>query len=682
MMGRWLSISIAALFFCCGSSYAQQGSPDQASPIPFGKTPTNPKQPITPGAILDQQNQQQQNSGSNPALYDELDLLRRDGFAVARSATVSMRVLDRGGFTPLGLESSEFSLIVNGKQRQFRLHGPGTKANVVPAMVLMVFPPNDPVVHNIGVREAVKYFSTQPEEVLPWQVGIFDSNGKMTPFTNGRSQLLAYLDEVGQTREPFQYRGTPMPGIDYCSDGNWLTQAQFAISAMQRYEGPKVVVAMNPVADWIYGDNSEVMARDDPGCLIEVAQHIGAHIYIGNVGGPDVIMPGASRMQIDPAMNIALAYSAYRTSQMMQTAAATNGGFANSLKDLGEMIHRDLDGGYSLDFDMTAEDQDHGIPEVQVHPARHDLKIAVLDVTPVGVSKDVAREMDQNQITALIRKAAGHRVASPEFRITQRVDSFPIRSGLEPVLPMSSVVQWTGHGRGPLLISVAEIVEDRDLAHVILERELRVHWDGRSLSWERDSQLTPGHYAWSIAVHDGAGNIYAFNARNIDVDFPKPGATGVSSLIVGKSCRDDTSQVNGLKRRPAHGQKEQTNLSIDPMRAGDCRLKPDVLGNFGMTDTLHAFVRIYPPEKIDKGKPESWRAKFLLRSESGAVEAAREIPFTSDSGSGYLASVEMPLNVDGMSLGAHTLEVEMRGPGIHHELKQSCSISIAAPATP
>jgi hypothetical protein len=386
-------------------------------------------------------------------------------------------------------------------------------------------------------------------------------------------------------------------------------------------------------------------------------------------------------MQIDPAMDLALARSAYRTSQMMLTAAATNGGFANSLKDLGAMIHRDLDGGYSLDFDMTAEDQDHGIPDIKVHVVPHELKVTVLDVTPVGVSIDVARAMDQNQITALIRKAAGHPVASPEFRITQRVDFFPIRNGLEPVLPMSSVVEWTGHGRGPMVISIAEMVEDRDLAHVILERELRVHWDGRSLSWERDGQLTPGHYAWSIAVHDGAGNIFAFRSQNIDVDYPKPGAMRVSSLLVGKSCREDTPQVNGLKRRPAHGEIEQMHLNIDPMRAGDCRLKPDVVGSFVTKDTLHAFVRIYPPEKLDKGKPEMWTAKFALRSESGTVEAVREIPFTSDSGSGYLASIEVPLNAAGVIAGQHVMDVDIRGPGIRHDLKQSRSISIA-PAAP
>ena len=117
------------------------------------------------------------------------------------------------------------------------------------------------------------------------------------------------------------------------------------------------------------------------------------------------------------------------------------------------------------------------------------------------------------------------------------------------------------------------------------------------------------------------------------------------------------------------------------MRAGDCRIKPDTLGSFVTTDTIHAFIRLYPPEKLDKGKPETWKAKFLLRSQSGAVESSKEIPFTLDSGSGYLASVQMPLNSAQITPGPHTLEVEMLGPGVRKDLRESRSIAILAPAS-
>jgi hypothetical protein len=699
-MERWASFTIAALFLLSSPFHGQQSSsPEQSTGVPLEQTtPVNPGQ-ATAGSIL-QQNQQQQSAGSNPTLYHELDLLRRDGFAAANSATVSLRVIDREGITPPSLQPADFALTVNGKPREFRLHAPGTQTSVVPLLVLLVFPPNDPVVHNIGVREAVRYFSQQPAELLPWRVAIFDSNGKMTPFTNGRSQLLAFLDEVAHTKEPFEYASDPTMPSSFRWDGPWLSKAQIAISTMQRYEGPKVILAMNPVSESFYGLNDQMLAHTGPEALTGVAERIGAHIYIANVGGPDVILPGgeaakdtpaqlnvaggsgpmmgtapSSHMQVEQSFKDALNNSAYRTSQMMQTAGATYGGFANSLNDLARQIHRDLDGGYALDFDMTPEDQDHGIPEVGVRLARRDLHVAILDVVPVGVSTDVGREIDQRQIAALLKKAASTPIATPEFRITQRTDYFPLRDGLEPVLPMSAVVEWTGHGRGPMVLSVAERVEDVNLAHVILERELRVHWDGRSLSWERDGQLTPGHYLWSIAVHDGQGNIYAYSERKVDVGFPHPGVAA-SSLVLGKSCREGDAPVSGLQHRAPGGTRQQPHLAIDPMRAGDCRIKPDTLGSFAASDTVHAFVRIYPPENIDKGKPESWRAKFVLRSQSGAIETTQEIPFTLDSGSGYLASVEMPLNIVGITPGPHTLDVEMRGPGIHKDLKESRPISI------
>jgi hypothetical protein len=55
-----------------------------------------------------------------------------------------------------------------------------------------------------------------------------------------------------------------------------------------------------------------------------------------------------------------------------------------------------------------------------------------------------------------------------------------------------------------------------------------------------------------------------------------------------------------------------------------------------------------------------------LQSTSGSTPPLyheREIPFTLDSGSGYLASVQIPLNAAEITPGPHTLEVKMQGPG-------------------
>lgn len=623
----------------------------------------------------------------------DLDLLRRFGFAAAQQATVSLRVIDKDRVTPSNLHDSDFTLIVNGTKRVGHLHAPNAKTIVVAPMVLLVFPPNQPVVHWIAVRQATQYFSQQPTELLSWKVGIFDSNGKLTPFTDGRSQLIEYLNVVGHTREPIQY---------YTS--NWLTNAENAIGIMQDYEGPKVILAMNPLAESTYGENEGMLAHDGPESLTGIAQHIGAHIYIANVGGPDVVVPGGTAAQDQPAQGnrgpsslgttpsshmqsdqtAALNYFAYRTSTMMQTAGATLGGFANSLDDLGRQIHRDLDGNYSMDFNLRPEDRDQGTPSVEVRLARHDLRVAILDVIPIGLAPDPNRAIAQKELAEILKRASKKPVSSPDFRITQHVDYFPLHAGLEPILPMSGIVEWTGHGRGPAELSVIESVENLALSTMILEREIDVHWDGRSFSWERDGQLKPGSYIWRVAVHDEKGKILSSTAERVEVAFPHQPAVAVSSLILGKSCREENQAAIGLHRRSLADStsQEEEHLQIDPLRVGDCRLKPESTDRFASTDMLHAFVRIYPREKLEKHRPGNWTAKFVLRSKSGAVETERETPFTIDSGSGYLASIEMNLNIPEVRPGPHTLDVEMRGPGIHSDLKEARLISILAPMHP
>lgn len=634
-------------------------------------------------------------------------MLRRDGFAAAEEATVVVRVIDKAGITPANLQSADFMLIVNGKPRDARLHAPGVGSTAVPPVVLLVFPPNDPTVHHIGVTQAAKYFSQQPAELLPWKVGIFDSNGKLTPFTDGRSQLLANLDVVEHTTEPFQYSTDAGVWADFRWNGSWLSKAEEAISVMQRYEGAKVILAMNPLAESIYGLNDQILAHDGPESLTEAAKHIGGHIYIANVGGPEVLVPGGEaaqdhpaqinqgagpplmgtapsyHMQIDPNQTAALNYFAYRNSQMMQTAATTLGGFANSLNDLAGQIHHNLDGNYSLDFDMTPEDRDRGVPSVEVRLTRHDLRVALLDVVPIGVAGDADRAAASKKLAEMVTKAAKEHVSSPDFRITQHVDYFPLHEGLEPVLPMSCVVEWIGPEQAPAKLSIVESVEDVNLSTMVLQRELQARWDGRSLSWERDGQLRPGRYIWRIALHDGKGKILSTAEENVDVSFPHPAPVAVSSLILGKACEEGELK-SGLRHRPPANSSgdEEVHPLTDPMHAADCRLKPESAGRFASTDTLHAFVRIYPEDKLDKHKPESWTATFVLRSQSGSVEVTKEMPFAVDSGSGYLASIEMPLSASGISPGPHTLDVQMRGPGIHKDLRESRQISILAGINP
>ena len=687
----WRSLVMGIGIAFAASAYAQQAPPDPSADPITGSSPTSqsPFQRAAPA--------------SRSPMYRDLDLLRRHDFAEAEQAIVSLRVTDQGGLTPANLTAQDFTLFVNGTRRNARLHAPGSSVTTVEPLVLLVFPPNQPIVHWIGVREATKYFSAQPAEVLPWRVGIFDSNGKLTPFTNGRTQLLANLDLVLHTTEPFQYTTDIGAPLHFRSDGDWLTKAENAIAVMQRFEGPKVILAMNPLTERIYGLNDQILANDGPETLTDIARHLGAHIYVANVGGPEVLIPGgeaadahpaqinrgaqapllgtvpSANNQVDPRQIAALNNFAYRASQMMQTAQATLGGFSNSLSDLAAQIHHDLDGNYSLEFDLSPEDLDRGIPSVEVRLGRSDIRVAILDVAPLSSSRELNRASVSKKLMEALANTAKHPVSSPDFRITQHVDYFPLHAGLEPVLPMSCIVEWTGAAQSPQQLSIVESVEDANLSTVILEREISARWDGRSLSWERDGQLSPGRYVWRVAVHDGTGKVFASSEEKIAVGFPHRTAVAVSSLVLGKTCRDDGQSGSTLLRRPLDETSNKDRiLKIDPMHIAGCRLKPDSTDRFVATDMLHAFVRIYPAGKLTKHEPESWTAKFVLRSQSGSVQIERDMPFSIDAGSGYLASIEMPLNAPDVVPGPYTLDVEMHGPGIRSDLKQSRAISIAA----
>ncbi len=668
-----------------GALIGQQ--PSSTDGAPETAAPTNPNlldHPIAPTA-------------TQSAAYREMDLLRRDGFSVAQAATVSLHVADKKGVVPHGLTDSAFKMTVNGTVRSVRVQAPGAAAPEVP-LVLLVFPPNDPIVHGIGVREAKKYFGGLSDEVLPWKVGILDADGSLTPFTNGRSQLVANLDFVDHAIEPMQYTSAaPLPKR-FRWEGTWLRKAEEAIALMQRFDGPKVILAMNPVGESIYGLNDQVLAHDGPEALTGMTMAIGGHIYVANVSGPDVIVPYGSASQDSAAqgrnlfrgpigvaaqLSAAGAVAQYRTSVVMQTAKDTMGGFSNSFRDLAGYIHRDLDENYLLTFDMTAADRDKGTPAVEVELADHQERVTIVDIAAVGTIYDGDRKVLSKEVLARVKLEAKKPVPSPDFRITQHVDYFPIRGGLTPMLPMSALVEWIGKGPAPRELSVAESVEDVTLATSALDREVQAGWNGRFVTWERDGHLHPGHYVWRVAIHDDQGKVYSAVEQKVNIENPRGAAIMASSLIIGNSCWKSVSAAGGMRQRSEVSAKdeEQVHFAIDPMKAGDCRVRPVSPERLTSADLLRTFVRLYPAEKLrKKDAPESWAATFVLKSETGAVEARRETKFVADGGSGYLAFVEMPLGGDGVQAGPHTLEVEMRGPGIHGALKQSRQISIAPAA--
>jgi hypothetical protein len=297
---------------------------------------------------------------------------------------------------------------------------------------------------------------------------------------------------------------------------------------------------------------------------------------------------------------------------------------------------------------------------------------------PSDSSSEVRPEIISKALIEKVRRGAELRVTSPELLITQHVDYFPMGLELQPVLPMTTLIEWTGADRGPERLSVFESVEDLNLSTAVMERALEVKWDGHSLSWERNGDLNPGQYLWRVTVHDGDGTVFASAEKKIVVDGPQQAAIEASSLIIGKSCEEQGPSVDGLRRRTKNNpsKDDQTHSQIDPMRAVGCRIKPEASDRFVSTDRLHAFVRIYPSKKFAKHRPESWTAKFILRSKNDPVATEKEIPFRVDSASGYLAYAEISLDTPGMNPGNYTLEVVMHGPGIRAELDRSRSISI------
>jgi hypothetical protein len=667
-MRPWIKLSVSAVILLSAFVHAQQSPPERAAgqfsstTIPFQQTPVPSPQPF---------------------FYRDLDLLRRDGFSQAASASVALRVLNKAGTTTPNLRDSDFTLFVNGTVRPSRLHAPlASDEPVVMPEVLLVFPPNDPVVHHIGVKQAEQYFGQQTAETLPWNVGLFDSNKKLFPFTRDRAQLLQNLDEVEHARQPLQFQSyAPWSGC-FRENGSWLDEAEKAIILMQRSNHPKVVLAMNPVAGSLYGLNDVVLAHCGPESLVDVSSQIGAHIYIANVGGPETLEPSGDisapyTSQLFTYFNQIAAMNsfAYNNSLVMQSAEETHGGFANSLNELATQIHRDFDGNYALEFDLTPQDQDKGVPQVDVKSVKSQLKVAVLDVVPILSAPAAESVAASKRITDVMMKAARHPISSQDFRIAQHVDYFPMRSGMEPLLPMSGIVTWTGTGPAPTQLFVIESVQDLDLSMMILEHQILAQWDGDSLSWERDGKLRPGKYEWRIAVQDESGKILSFAKQKISIGFPENSDVDFSSLILARSCRTEGAPTTGLRKRSSRPTPAgELYLEIDPMRAVDCRVMPDATGEFFSNDKLRAFVRIYPSERLSKRGPENWAAKFILRSTSGVVETERAIPFAMDSGSGYLASIQWRLNA--IRPGKHTLDVETWGPGIHGYRRQSRAISI------
>ena len=339
-------------------------------------------------------------------------------------------------------------------------------------------------------------------------------------------------------------------------------------------------------------------------------------------------------------------------------------------------MQQDLDSAYQLQFDLTPDDQDIGVPQIDVQLQPPHLHAALLDIEPVMSVTESAQREASGKFAHDVLTAVARPLSSPDFSIQQHVDYFPGRSGLEPILPMSCLGSWTGHGPRPSEIVIVEPVVDQDLGTVVLERQLDTPWETRSLFWERDGMLHPGKYSWRIAVADRHGHILAAAEQDVGVALPRQPAVAISSLVLAKLCRAQ-APTPGLMHRPTPGEKsaDVLHFKVDPLQLATCRLRPEPTDTYSPMDTLHALIRIYPRDKEEKNKPGSWTATFTLHSAEG-IQTQQQVPFSVDSQSGLLASAALPLTR--IPAGTHSLDVELRGPGLRRPVTESRSLFIEA----
>ena len=126
------------------------------------------------------------------------------------------------------------------------------------------------------------------------------------------------------------------------------------------------------------------------------------------------------------------------------------------------------------------------------------LRASILDVAPV-ISPDLSAQRRQSRETAhALLTSISKPSASPNFEISQRVNYFPVKSGMEAALPMSCVIAWKGKGERPGEIVIVESIVDQDLNTPILELVL---------SWRPPNRTSPLRFpailpwrsaAWSL----------------------------------------------------------------------------------------------------------------------------------------------------------------------------------------
>lgn len=613
----------------------------------------------------------QQSRAPKPPLYSDENLLPQTTSQLSPTMLLPVFVRTRDGAAPRAFTSRDFVLLVGGRIAKAKVMRPWdeegkSRKDAEVTQLLLVLPPNQPLLHNMATEDAIRYFSKQRADGhgrLPWDVSLFDSNGRQTEFTRKKAVLLAELESVRKTIEPLESNTD--------RGGNWLDDARHAIYRMQVLSGRRIVVAFNPQPDPGYGLLEFSLMQTDPSGLVGAAERAGAQLYIANSTGPEM-WPTAFA-----------SWFGTQISNMSQTSQLTGAGYANSLKDLFVQIIAERDMSYVLKFKLNPQELDHTSLAIRLNITNRNLTGVALQPFPAPSSLPVAETSMHERVPRSMKNALNQRISSSELQIAQHVDYFPVRKGTRAILPFSCALIWTGQEAAPHRLKVVERVEQADSGFVALARQLTLSWNGRFASWERDDHLLPGKYKWKVAVADGDGKVIASSILETRVPLPSDAPVQLSTIVTGVNCRhfvqDNTQSMASLRGRsvnPKITSEGPADVGMDPMLENACLLEPNPTIFYSKQDTLRALVRVYLTDKVDKGGLDIWKTKFDLINEAGQIEVEQRTTLSVDSAPGYLAAIQLPLGGKAITTGLHFLRFELRGPHVKQPLIRSTGIMI------
>ncbi len=572
---------------------------------------------------------------------------------------IPLHVLREDHLPAGNLQNSDLTLLIDGKPRAFTLVRPwkmpaDASGEDIP-FLLVLLPPNQPIMHHLILSRLQRYFEqeiTDDAGRVRWQLAVVDSDGTSTNFTRDKAELLQLFARLDKKTSPMILAGTS-------SAAGWTTEEENSIAFMRFLPGRKIVLAVEPQQTSVYSTNTDsTLLHWFPADAVQDARQAGATLFVVNPAGP-VNGDGLNSMQ---------------TSLMWRTADASGGNFDNSLRVILKEIAGDRDANYLLRYMAEQQDDDHS-SVVQV--VLRDRTLHAILGTPFSRSvlfSEPAEKPEGSAAVQRLSKASRKAVSQGSLRLAVRADNFPNRSGRYNTVPLSAELQWLGEQAGPREVEVLESLEFSYTGFALAKRHLTVQWNGRKVSWVRVNRLMPGEYIWRVAATDREGEALASAVTRFHVQAIDPAHVTLSSLVLTRGCgarieaQNTGADFDRLKPRVA-GQ----SLYGEVFEIAGCREQTNPIAEYSVHDPLTAFVRVYLPPKVDKGRLDQWQPEFSLRNTAGAVQAWT-VSLVNDSLPGYLAQLQIPAG--SLQPGRYALHFALRGPGIHGKVEADTTISV------